>query len=107
MNYRLCVCVYDLTQSYNYLINSRVNILGTVGITGWSTCGRPDLLVQGAGTRCAAQPGTVLVRREYTRRGRYSACLSNTIYQCVRNLDYYLRTRLLSSQLTSVTPDRR
>lgn len=58
-----------------YLIDSCMDVLGAVCVTGRSTCGRPDLLVQGAGTRCAAQPGAILVRREYTRRGRYPACL--------------------------------
>lgn len=59
---------------HGYLIDGCVNVLGAVRITGWSTCGRPDLLVQGAGARRAAQPGAVLVGREYARRRWYPAC---------------------------------
>jgi len=71
--------------SIEYLIDGCVNVLRAVCVTGWSTCGRPDLFVQSTGTRRAAHPGTILIRREYARRGRYSACcgLSTSSIQSV------------------------
>lgn len=38
-----------INQFTLYLIDGCVNILGAVCVTRWSTRGRPDLLVQGAG----------------------------------------------------------